>query len=46
MIDVIGASDTEGECDEKDHLKVPTPSVTPGSGRKFHPPIIKKVYSN
>ena len=44
MIDVIGASDTEGEMDdEKEHLKVPTPSVTPGSGRKLHPPIIKKV---
>ena len=45
-IDVIGASDTEGEAEaeEKEILKVVTPMVTPASARKAHPPIIKKVY--
>ena len=42
-IDVIGASDTEGEAEEKEILKVVTPMVTPASARKAHPPIIKKV---
>ena len=41
-IDVIGASDTDGEPDEKETLKIPTPLVTPGSVRK-HSSIIKKV---
>ena len=42
-IDVIGASDTEAEAEEKEILKVVTPMVTPASARKAHPPIIKKV---
>ena len=47
-IDVIGASDTEGEgeAEEKEVLKVVTPMVTPASARKAHPPIIKKVNKN
>ena len=44
-IDVIGASDTDGETEEKDLLKPGQTPVflTPNSPRKVHPPIIKKV---
>ena len=44
-IDVIGASDTDGETEDKDLLKPGQTPVflTPNSMRKVHPPIIKKV---
>ena len=43
---VVGVSDSEdgGENDAKDLMKV-TPSVTPVSPRRIHPPIIKKAKS-
>ena len=40
---MIGASDTEGETDKEQMMKpAATPSLTPISNRKIHPPIIKK----
>ena len=42
-LEVLGTSDndTDGETEEKSILK--SPPVTPGSTRRLHPPIIKKV---
>ena len=39
-LEVLG-SDTDGETEEKAIFK--SPAVTPGSTRRLHPPIIKKV---
>ena len=42
-LEMIGASDTDGENEEKDMIKTPVIPSTPASARRQHPPIIKKV---
>ena len=42
-LEIIGASDTDGETEEKEMIKTPVIPSTPASARRLHPPIIKKV---
>ena len=42
-LEMIGASDTDGETEDKEREKTPVTPSTPLSPRRLHPPIIKKV---